>query len=127
MPLPRLRTVAFVVTLPLAGCAPDAARNFEAKSFNHYVDKIQSACAETRLGTHDVGEWLRTGSNDSDDEYVYWLDQTSRLYYQRISVPEYRASIAGSMGGDKNNADALDCIVRQLPADRPYRPTGGLL
>lgn len=120
-------TMALAVAVPLAGCAPDSVRNFEAKGFNHYVDKVQNVCADTTLGTHNVGEWLRTGSDDSDDQYVYWLDQTSRLYYQRISVPEYRASIAGAMGGDKTNADALDCIVRQLPADRPYRPTGSLL
>jgi len=126
MPLPRVRlsAVTFALGLPLAACAPDSVRNFEAKGFNQYVDRIQNTCADTRLGTHAVGEWLRTGSDDSDSEYVYWLDQTSRLYYQRIDVPAYRASIAGAMGGDKINAEALDCIVRLLPPNRPYRPSG---
>lgn len=126
MPLPRARlsTVVIALGLPLAACAPDSVRNFEAKGFNQYVDRIQNTCADATLGTHPVGEWLRTGSDESDSEYVYWLDQTSRLYYQRISVPEYRASIAGAMGGDQVNADALNCIVRLLPPDRPYRPSG---
>ncbi len=75
---------------------------------------VQTACANTRLGSHPLGEWLRSGGDDSDSDYVFWLDQTSRLYYQRISVPQYRSSIAGAMGGDKANAAALDCIVRHL-------------
>ena len=58
---------------------------------------------------------------------MFWLDQTSRLYYQRISEPQYRSSIAGAMGGDKANAAALDCIVRHLPPDRPTKLPGGLL
>lgn len=124
--LPLALVAALIVTtvMGLAACAPDSVRNFEAKGFNQYVDKIQNSCADATLGTHVLGEWLRSGSDDSDSEYVYWLDQTSRLYYQRISVPEYRTSIEAAMGGDKVNADALNCIVRLLPADRPYRPSG---
>jgi hypothetical protein len=49
-------------------------------------------------GNHNLGEWLRSGTTDSDSDYVYWLDQTSRLYYSRIDVPQYRDAIAGSMG-----------------------------
>lgn len=127
MPLKRLTllSIAAAVVMTAAACAPDAVRNVEAKGFNAYLDTVQTACANTRLGSHPLGEWLRSGGDDSD--YVFWLDQTSRLYYQRISVPQYRSSIAGAMGGDKANAAALDCIVRHLPADRPTKVPGGLL
>ncbi|MGO4304492.1 MULTISPECIES: hypothetical protein [unclassified Cupriavidus] len=136
MPLPRpslppfvAMVIAIPLALPLAACAPDAVRNVEAKGFNAYLDTVQKTCANTRLGTHQVGDWLRSGSNDSDSDYVFWLDQTSRLYYKRISVQQYRDSIAGAMGGDKSNAAALDCIVHQLPPEsaRPSRMPGGLL
>ncbi|CAG2133487.1 hypothetical protein D3C87_1059650 [compost metagenome] len=129
MPLKRLTllSIAAAVVMTAAACAPDAVRNVEAKGFNAYLDTVQTACANARLGSHPLGEWLRSGGDDSDSDYVFWLDQTSRLYYQRISVPQYRSSIAGAMGGDKANAAALDCIVRHLPADRPTKVPGGLL
>ncbi len=125
----RLRLPSlFAVTAAIAAtaCAPDSVRNYEAHGLNKYLDTIQSACADTRLGNRNLGEWLRSGTTDSDSDYVYWLDQTSRLYYSRITVPQYRDAIAGGMGGAKNNADALDCIVRLLPPDRPTKPPGGL-
>lgn len=131
--MPRLHLLPHLLPLlaafGVAACAPDSVRNYEAHGFNKYLDKIQTACENTRLGQHEVGEWLRSGSNDSDSDYVYWLDQTSRLYYNRITVPEYRDAIAGTLGGAKPNADALNCIVRNLPPDRPVNVpgTGSLL
>lgn len=126
--MPRLRLLTFVVAVfGLAACAPDSVRNYEAHGLNKYLDKIQAVCAGTRLGEHELGEWLRSGTNDSDSDYVYWLDQTSRLYYNRISVPQYRDSIAAAFGGNKPNADALDCIVKILPPDRPVNVPGSIL
>jgi hypothetical protein len=52
-------------------------RNYEAHGLNKYLNTIQDACADTRLGNHNLGEWLRSGTTDSDSDYVYWLDQTS--------------------------------------------------
>ncbi len=125
--MPRLRLLTIIAVLGLAACAPDSVRNYEAHGFNKYLDTIQSACAGTRLGEHEVGDWLRSGTSDSDSDYVYWLDQTSRLYYNRITVPQYRDSIAGALGGNKSNAAALDCIVKHLPPDRPSKVPGSLL
>lgn len=125
--LPSLAAPAAVAVLALAACAPDSVRNYEAHGLNKYLDTVQSACANTRLGEHELGEWLRSGTNDSDSDYVYWLDQTSRLYYNRITVPEYRDSIAGALGGSKPNAAALDCIVKHLPPDRPTKVPGSIL
>jgi len=123
----HLRLLPCLVAFGLAACAPDSVRNYEAHGLNKYLDKIQSVCAGTRLGDHELGEWLRSGTNDSDSDYVYWLDQTSRLYYNRVSVPEYRDSIAGALGGAKPNAEALDCIVKNLPPDRPTKVPGSIL
>lgn len=128
--MPSLRRLSLIAAIPcfaLAACAPDSVRNYEAHALNKYLDKIQDVCANTRLGGQPMGEWLRSGSDDSDSNYVYWLDQTSRLYYNRISVPQYRDSIAATFGGNKENADALDCTVRNLPPDRPVNVPGGLI
>jgi len=129
--MPRLRlsplfVIATSAAIATTACAPDSVRNYEAHGLNKYLNTIQQGCADTRLGNRNLGDWLRSGSMDSDSDYVYWLDQTSRLYYSRITVPQYRDAISGAMGGTKPNAEALDCIVRHLPADRPTKPPAGL-
>ncbi|WP_316153895.1 hypothetical protein [Cupriavidus sp. BIC8F] len=110
----------------LAACAPDSVRNIQAKGFNAYLDSLQTACPNMIVGSSNISDWLRASGSRDDDNYVYWLDQTSRLYYQRISPAQYRDSVSAALGG-KSDSRALDCIVRNLPADRPTRPPGGKL
>lgn len=112
--------------LVLAACAPDAVRNIHAKGFNAYLDSLKTACPNMIMGSSNISDWLRTGGDSGDSNYVYWLDQTSRLYYQRISVKQYRDSISAALGG-RSDAPALDCMVRNLPADRPTHLPGGRL
>ncbi|SOY63387.1 conserved exported hypothetical protein [Cupriavidus taiwanensis] len=115
--------MSFVV---LAACAPDSVRNIEARGFNAYLDSLQAACPNMVVGSSNISEWLRTSGSRDDDNYVYWLDQTSRLYYRRISAAQYRESVSAALGG-KSDSRALDCIVRNLPAERPTHPPGGKL
>ncbi|BDB27114.1 hypothetical protein CTP10_R45190 [Cupriavidus sp. P-10] len=124
----RLRIIAAAAAsvAMLAACAPDAVRNRQATDFNAYLDSLRTACPNMIVGTNNISEWLRTSGSRSDDDYVYWLDQTSRLYYQRISAQQYRDSISAALGG-RSDAPALDCIVRNLPTDRPTHVPGGRL
>lgn len=110
----------------LAGCAPDSVSNIEAKGFNAYLDSLKTACPNMVVGSSNISDWLRTSGSRDDDNYVYWLDQTSRLYYRRISPAQYRDSVSAALGG-KSDSRALDCIVRHLPAQRPTHPPGGKL
>ncbi len=110
----------------LVACAPDAVRNRQATDFNAYLDSLKTACPNMIVGTNNISEWLRTSGSRGDDDYVYWLDQTSRLYYQRISAQQYRDSISAALGG-RSDSSALDCIVRHLPANRPTGLPGGRL
>ncbi|MBB3015436.1 hypothetical protein FHX62_004121 [Cupriavidus alkaliphilus] len=123
---PLRLAAAAVSAAMLAACAPDSVRNLEARGFNAYLDSLQAACPNMVVGSSNISEWLRTSGSRDDDNYVYWLDQTSRLYYRRISPAQYRASVSAALGG-KSDARALDCIVRNLPADRPTHPPGGKL
>lgn len=115
------------VALTLAACAPDSVRNIEAKGFNAYLDSLKTACPNMVIGTSNISEWLRNSGSTGDDDYVYWLDQTSRLYYRRISPAQYRTSVGGTLGAGKADTRALDCIIQHLPADRPSNPPGGKL
>lgn len=118
---------AAAAVLATAACAPDSVRNIEARSFNAYLDSLQKSCPNMVIGSSNISDWLRTNGGNGDDNYVYWLDQTSRLYYKRISVAQYRDSISGALGGGKTDTHALDCIVSHLPANRPSSPPGGKL
>ncbi len=127
--IPHRATASAILAaaLGLAACAPDSVRNFEAKGFNAYLDSLQKSCPNMIIGTDNISEWLRTNGSGGDDNYVYWLDQTSRLYYKRISPGQYRDSITSAMGSGKGADRAIDCIVGHLPADRPSSPPGGKL
>ncbi|MDW3687492.1 hypothetical protein RA280_38320 [Cupriavidus sp. CV2] len=115
---------AACAALALCGCAPDSVRNFEAKGFNAYLDSVQRGCPNMMIGNNNISDWLRTDRGQNDSDYVYWLDQTSRLYYQRITPAQYRDSVIGALGRGKSDARAVDCIVRKLPAQRPISPAG---
>ncbi|AGW93693.1 hypothetical protein N234_27035 [Ralstonia pickettii DTP0602] len=121
-----LRLALAASAVVLAACAPDSVRNIQAKDFNAYLDSLKTACPNLVMGSSNISDWLRTSGDSDDSNYVYWLDQTSRLYYQRISVKEYRDSVSAALGG-RSDAPALDCIVRSLPANRPTHVPGGRL
>lgn len=104
----------------LAGCAPDAVRNDAATGFNGYLDSLKTACPNLQIGNNDIGLWLQY--NSVNDNYNYWLDMTSKLYYNRISPNEYQSSVSAQFGDGSSNARSFDCIIRSLPAQRPFAP-----
>jgi hypothetical protein len=60
------------------------------------------------------------GNND----YNYFLDVTSKLYYNRMSPASYRQALEGFFGAGTPNNRSFDCIFRTLPPDRPNAPVG---
>jgi hypothetical protein len=112
--------VALAMLAALAGCAPDAVRSYAATGFNGYLDSLKTACPNLQIGASEIGLWLQY--NAVNDNYNYWLDQTSRLYYQRISPDAYRSSVTAQLGDGSYNARSFDCIIRNLPAERPDAP-----
>ncbi|HEY3178588.1 MAG TPA: hypothetical protein VGL25_06885 [Casimicrobiaceae bacterium] len=104
----------------LAGCAPDAVRNYAATGFNGYLDSLKTACPNLQIGNNEIGLWLQYSA--ANDNYNYWLDMTSKLYYNRISPNEYQSSVSAQLGDGSSNARSFDCIIRNLPAQRPSAP-----
>jgi len=115
-----IRAMATVAAMTLCSCAPDAVRNNAATGFNGYLDSLKTACPNLRIGTSDVGQWIQYGSGDND--YNYWLDMTSRLYYGRVSPAEYRSAVGAQLGASTSNAAAFDCMIGALPAQRDSAP-----
>ena len=114
------RMMAFLAAITAAACAPDAVRNNNATGFNGYLTSLKTACPNLRIGSSDVGQWIQYGS--ADDNYNYWLDMTSRLYYGRVSPAEYRSAVGAQLGPSTGNAAAFDCMIGALPAQRDSAP-----
>lgn len=100
-----------VAVTAVVGCAPDAIDNRAATGFNGYVNLVSRVCAPIQLGRYQLANPLMGGAGNNS--YDYWLDQTSRLYYRRISGAQYRESLNAFFGA--GNDGTIDCLVNNLP------------
>ncbi len=122
----RLTAVA-LLSISLSACAPDAFDNFQAKGFDAYLNTLKTQCRPLQIGSTDLAAAMdETENRQNGDQYDYWLDQTSRLYYKRISPTDYRNSVEGMLGQGSYNKQSFDCILLNLPAQRPDAPKGML-
>ena len=114
------RVTAFALAmLSVAGCAPDSIR-YNASGFDAYVKKLGAVCQPLQIGDKDVGEMIRLGA--ASTTYDYFLDATSRFYYNRLTSSAYRESLVSFFGAGATNDRSFDCIVNNLPAARPNAP-----
>lgn len=102
---------AAILALLAAGCAPDALNNRAATPFNAFVDQISRACAPIQLGQYQLANPLMGGA--TGNTYDFWLDQTSRLFYRRISPGNYRETLNAFFGA--GNDGTINCILANLP------------
>jgi len=105
---------AFAVPLLLGGCAPDSWSNSQATGFNGFLKTIQVQCSPLLLGGQEMSWALQTGAGDNN--YSYFLDQTSKLYYQQIGPSGYTESLTAFFGAGYDRA--INCIIAKLPAQR---------
>ena len=106
----------------LAGCAPDAWNNSQATGLNAFIDQAAVACAPLEAGPMVITRnYYPPGYIQG--QYDLWLDQTSRLYYGRISPETYLLNI-GNFSSNPGTLKSAQCVVSQLPPNRPSSPTG---
>ena len=110
-------TLLASIAVGAAACAPEAVQNYAATGFNGYLQKLPTACPNLQIGQTEIALALKYGGGLSDN-YNYWLDMTSRLYYNQISPEGYRAAVTAQLGPSNRNDAAFDCIVNTLPAQR---------
>jgi len=124
----RRRAALAVATavVALAACAPDSVTNRYASGFNAYLSQIATACKPLMIGTYDMSYQIQR-QGIYDDNYNYFLDATSQLYYQRSTPADYRSAINGFFGATTDRG--IECIIANLPPDRPKAPPplGGLI
>ena len=119
----RILLATLPTAIALASCAPDSVRSVEATGFNAYMQKLGQVCQPLLIGDADVGEWIRTNAMGNDN-YTYFFDVTSKLYYNRLTPAGYRQAVVGFFGAGSSNDRSFDCIFRNLPPDRPSAPVG---
>ena len=116
----RKSTGVAVAVLALAGCAPDQFSNYRATGFDGFIDQAAVECAPLQ-----VGPMVITKNYDPPNyvtgQYGVWLDQTSNLYYKRISTDTYLENMSNLFPGERT-AVATRCLVSKLPPPE-QRPT----
>ncbi len=121
-PATRL-ALAIAIVATTAACAPDAMRSREATGFNAYIQKIGQVCHPLQIGDQDITRYIleqATGENN----YIYFIDNTSRLYYNQLSPASYRQALVGFFGAGTYNEQSFNCIFNNLPPNRPNAPGG---
>jgi hypothetical protein len=111
---PSLARVAVALVFLLSGCAPDSWSNAQATGFNGFLKVIQVQCSPLLLGGQEMSWALQSGAGDNN--YSFFLDQTSKLYYQTLSPGGYSESLTAFFGAGYDRA--INCIIAKLPAQR---------
>ena len=113
--------LALAVACFVSGCAPDAYRSAQATGFNAYIQKLGQVCKPLQIGDQDLSRMIFEQAN-GEDNYVYFIDNTSRLYYNRLDPASYRQALVGFFGAGTYNDASFNCIFNNLPPDRPNAP-----
>lgn len=96
----------------LVGCggslvAPDSL--VEDPGDDAFVDQIVKACGKLELGQQPLNYLVQVETGDAN---IFFIDQTSKLYFGRIDRQGYASQINTFLTGDNQNA--LKCIFAQL-------------
>lgn len=110
-----------VAACSLSGCATDAWTNKEATGFNAFLNQIADVCAPLEVGPMVVTRNYEP-PNYAAGQYDNWLDQTSRLYYQRITAEKYVQNIS-NLGPFPGTIRAAKCVAAQATAAVPPPPS----
>ena len=120
------RLAATATAAVLAACAPDAWQNYKATGFNAFLDTVGNQCQPLWIGQQQLQQIDSQYATGWQSNFDVFLDNTSRLYYNRMSPADYRVavqSIALTTTDSRTNR-SIDCIIAKLPSDRPSKPGG---
>jgi hypothetical protein len=124
MSIHRLAAAAAIGVL--AACAPDAWQSQKATGFNQFLDTVGTQCQPLWIGQQQLQQIDSQYATGWQSNFDVFLDNTSRLYYKRMSPADYRVavqSIALTTTDSRTNR-SIDCIIAKLPSDRPSKPGG---
>lgn len=100
--------LAALAAAALAACAPDAWK--PAPGFDGFLTQVQNACYYQRIGMVNVGDML---NNPGNMQSIYFTDQTSRLYYGRISRDNWTSAVTAFIQGRASDP-GVQCVLGEL-------------
>ena len=103
-----LAALATFAAAALAGCAPDAWK--PAPGFEVFLNQVQTACYYRPIGIVNVGDML---TNPGNMQSTYFIDQTSRLYYGKITRGQWTSGVTGFIQGRASDP-GVQCVLDQL-------------
>jgi hypothetical protein len=102
-------SVAALLLAALAACAPDALRR--TPEFDEWIAGVRNACHRERIGKYTVGGLLDSAGST---EGGHFLNQTSRLYFDRIDADEWARNVTAFILGRPDDP-GLRCVLERLP------------
>jgi hypothetical protein len=110
----RTRITALGLAALLAACAPDAVT--PSPGYNAFLNQVQNACYYQRIGMVNVGDML---TNPGNTQAGYFIDETSRLYLNKITRSNWTMAVTAFMQGRADDP-GVRCVLDQL--DKTPRP-----
>ncbi len=104
--------LAVLAVLAISGCggsliAPDSL--VEDAGDDAFVDRLVKACGKLDIGRQPLNYLVQVENGDAN---IYFIDETSKLYFGRIDRHGYASNINTFLPGE--NQPVLNCIFAQL-------------
>jgi hypothetical protein len=110
----RPNAAALLCTAALGACAPDAMHS--SPTFDAFLDRVQTTCYYQRIGIVNLGDAL---TSPGSEWAGYFMDETSRLYYRKITPENWVMAITAFMQGRADDP-GVRCVLDLL--DKTPRP-----
>ncbi len=126
----RVRAIAVMSTAVLAACAPDAwVYNKKASGFDDYLNTVTAQCQPLWIGQMQLTTFDASSAPAQGGNFDMLLDLSSRLYYHRMSPAAFRETVRTQFmaESDPRTNRSIDCMIAQLPTDRPTNPPGAVI
>jgi hypothetical protein len=104
----KVRTVALFAAIAIAACAPDAIK--PSSGYDAFLNQIQNACYYRPIGIVNVGDML---TNPGNMQSTYFIDQTSRLYFGKISRDAWVSGVTAFIQGRADDP-GVRCVLDEL-------------
>jgi hypothetical protein len=85
--------------------------------FNVWVNEVQRACFNQRIGTYAVDSLIGNPTTSSGN---YFLDQVERAFDGRITPQRFASDVAAFLVGNTSDP-GIQCVVARIPP--PRNPT----
>jgi hypothetical protein len=96
----------------LTACAPDAWK--PSPGYDAFLGQVQNACYYQRIGLINVGDML---ANPGNSQSGYFIDETSRLYFGKISRENWTSAVTAFIQGRAGDP-GVQCVLGELDKAR---------